>query len=286
MSYEDIVVDSEGSVGRITINRPDQLNALRMTVTDREIVDALTSFERNDAIRAVILRGAGNRAFCTGWDMSEIESTGLPDLEALIRANTKLFFKVWHLRQPVVAAVGGHAVGTGAALAMAADLTIVSETARLAEPEIRHGALSPFLLLPFLTHAKAVHAFYYTGDALDAAEMHRLGLANEVVAPEDLDEAATRTAARLAMVPPWALQMKKRSLRAAYDAMGLTTAIRQHGLADTLVIGGDFPEQRALLEILETQGMRAFLDARDGPFKAAAHGGKDAAAAKGAKKRT
>ena len=79
---------------------------------------------------------------------------------------------------------------------MAADLTIVSETARLAEPEIRHGALSPFLILPFLTHAKAVHEFYYTGDALDAQAMYRLGLANAVVPPEDLADEAMRAATR------------------------------------------------------------------------------------------
>ncbi len=278
MDYRDILVERHslergGTVGRIVINRPDQLNALRMTITDRELIHALDGFEADDDVRAVILTGAGERAFSTGWDLSLIEDTSIPALETLIRANTDLFLKIWHLRQPAIAAVNGHAVGTGAAIAMAADLTIVSETARLAEPEIRHGALSPFLILPFLTHAKAAHEFYYTGDALDAAAMVRLGLANAAVAPEALAEEAMRTAARLALVPPWGLQMKKRSLRAAYDAMGFTAAIRQHALADALVIGGDFPEQRALLEILEKEGMRAFLQERDGPFKETAPSG-------------
>lgn len=272
MDYQDILVERQalergGSVGTIVINRPDQLNALRMTITDRELIHALDGFEADDDVRAVILTGAGERAFSTGWDLSLIEDTSIPALEGLIRANTDLFLKIWHLRQPVIAAVNGHAVGTGAAIAMAGDLTIVSETARLAEPEIRHGALSPFLILPFLTHAKAVHEFYYTGDALDAQAMVRLGLANAVVSPEELTDTAMRTAVRLALVPPWGLQMKKRSLRAAYDAMGFSAAIRQHALADTLVIGGDFPEQRALQEILQKEGMRGFLQARDGPFR-------------------
>ena len=270
--YRDILVERHvlergGTVGRIVINRPDRLNALRMTITDRELVHALDCFEADDEVRAVILTGAGKRAFSTGWDLSLIEDTSIPALEGLIRANTGLFLKIWHLRQPVIAAVNGHAVGTGAAIAMAGDLTIVSETARLAEPEIRHGALSPFLILPFLTHAKAVHEFCYTGDALDADAMVRLGLANAAVPPETLADEAMRAASRLALVPPWGLQMKKRSLRAAYDAMGFTTAIRQHALADTLVIGGDFPEQRELQAILQKEGMRAFLQARDGPFR-------------------
>lgn len=267
MAYKDILVDRDGPVGRIVINRPDRLNSLRMTITDREMLDALDAFETDDDIRAVLISGAGDRAFSTGWDMTEIDDVGIPELETLLRANTDLFLKIWNLRQPVVAAVNGHAVGAGAGIAMAADVTIVSETARLAEPEIRHGALSPFLVLPFLTHAKAAQAFYYTGDAMDADAMFRLGLANEVVSQADLAEAATRMAKRIALAPPWAVQMKKRSLKAAYDAMGFTTAIKQHGLADTLVIGGDFPEQRQLQEILSKEGMRAFLDARDGPFK-------------------
>ena len=265
--FEDIRVEQEGYVARIVIARPGRLNALRMTITDRELLQSLTSIEADETIRVVILTGEGDRAFSTGWDMSLIEDTSIPFLETMIRANTDLFFKIWHLRQPVIAAVNGHAVGAGAAIAMAADLTVVSESARLSEPEIRHGALSPFLLLPFLTHAKAATEFYYTGDALDAQAMYRLGLANSVVPPGDLQDAAQALAERIALVPPWAVQMKKRSLRAAYDAMGFSAAIRQHGLADTLVIGGDFPEQRELLTILAEKGMRAFLDARDGPFK-------------------
>ncbi len=267
MAFEDIRVEQEGHVVRIVIARPERLNALRMTITDRELLQALTTIESDEGVRAVILTGEGDRAFSTGWDMSLIEDTSIPALETMIRANTDLFFKIWHLRQPVIAAVNGHAVGAGAAIAMAADLTVVSESARLAEPEIRHGALSPFLLLPFLTHAKAATEFYYTGDALDAQDMYRLGLANSIVPSGDLQDAAQALAERIALVPPWAVQMKKRSLRAAYDAMGFSVAIRQHGLADTLVIGGDFPEQRDLLTLLAEKGMRAFLDARDGPFK-------------------
>lgn len=271
-AFEDIRVEQEGHIARIVIARPRWLNALRMTITDRELLQALTRIEADEAVRVVILTGEGDRAFSTGWDLSLIEDTSIPALEAMIRANAELFLKIWYLRQPVVAAVNGYAVGAGAAIAMAADLTVVSETARIAEPEIRHGALSPFLLMPFLTHAKAATEFYYTGDALDAAEMYRLGLANRVVPQGELQNAAQALAERIALVPPWAVQMKKRSLRAAYDAMGFSTAIRQHGLADTLVIAGDFPEQRELLNILAESGMRAFLDARDGPFKL--HGAK------------
>jgi enoyl-CoA hydratase/carnithine racemase len=265
---DDVIVAEHGAVGWITINRPDRLNALLMGGTDRRIIAALDGFAAREDIRAIVLTGAGERAFCTGWDMEGIEPVGLAALEAQVRQNMQLFDRVWRQRQPVIAAVNGHAVAAGAALAMSCDIVLVSQTARLAEPEIRHGALSPFLILPFLTHARAVHEFYYTGDALDADAMLRLGLANRVVPSEGLAEAAQAFGARLALVPREALETKKRSLRAAYDLMGVAAAAERHALADTLMIGADLPWPKRLLEILEAEGMRAFLTARDGPFRA------------------
>lgn len=266
-AYTDLRIDIRDRVARITIDRPTRLNSLRMTISDRALIEALGDLGRNPEIKAIILTGAGDKAFCTGWDLEAVGATSLAELESMIRSNLELFFAVWNQPQPVIAAINGYAVGTGSALALCCDMALASDTARLGEPEIRHGALSPFLILPFLTHAKPVHEIYYTGDLIDAEELYRLGLVNRVVPLAELEDAAWAYAARIAKVPAYSLQMTKRSLRAAYDVMGLSSVVRQHGLADTLVIGADFPEQKALLEILVQQGMRAFLDARDGPFK-------------------
>jgi enoyl-CoA hydratase/carnithine racemase len=265
--FEDVIVEIRGPVAEIQINRPDRLNALRMTITDREIIRAFDLLAADDAVRAIILTGVGERAFCTGWDMEEIDDAPLDRLEALVRSNLELFFKIWHQRQPVIAALNGYAVGTGSGMALACDLAIAAEHARLGEPEIRHGALSPFLMLPFLTHSRAVHEIYYTGDLVGAADMLRLGIVNRVVPAKELMASALTLAERLAKVPPYALQMKKRSLRLAYDLMGATSAIRQHALADTLVIGANTSDQKRLIDILAKEGMRAFLEARDGPFR-------------------
>jgi enoyl-CoA hydratase/carnithine racemase len=267
MASEELMVERRGAVARLSINRPERLNALRMGGTDRAILDALREFGQDDAVKVVILTGVGEKAFCTGWDLEAIDETSLTDLERLIRSNLELFFGVWNANLPVIAAINGYAIGTGSALALACDLALAADHARLGEPEIRHGALSPFLALPFLTHSKAVHEIYYSGDLVDAAELHRLGLVNRVVPVVELEETSWRYAERLAKVPAFSLQMTKRSLRAAYDVMGFSSVVRQHSLADTLVIGADFPEQRELIDILAKQGMRAFLDARDGPFK-------------------
>lgn len=267
MTFQDIEVSEDGPVGWITIRREARANALRMTVSDREIIHALAEFGARRDIRAIVLTGAGDKAFCTGWDMQEIGETSLTDLEELVRANTALFDAVWRQRQPVVAAINGHAVATGAALAMACDMVVAAENAKLSEPEIRHGALSPFLVMPFLTHAKFVHEFYFLGDAISAQDMLRLGLANRVTAQSEMKATAQRLGERLALVPREALELKKRSLKSAYDCMGLRSATERHALSDTLMIGAALPWQIELQRVLSEGGMRAFLDARDGPFR-------------------
>jgi enoyl-CoA hydratase/carnithine racemase len=265
--YQDILYETRGAVARVTINRADRLNALALPATRDELCHVFDHINSDAEIRAVILTGAGERAFSTGWDMESIPTSNLAELETVIRDNLGLFFRIWNLRQPVIAAINGYAVAAGATLAMVCDMAIAAEHAQLGEPEIRHYALSPLLILPFLTHSKALHEYYYTGDMIEAQEMYRLGLVNRVVPPADLEASAWRMAERLAKVPSYPLQMTKRSLRAAYDLMGFSAAVRQHSLADTLVIGANLPEQQALLDLLAADGMRAFLAARDGPFK-------------------
>jgi len=261
-----IVYETRGRVVRIVMNRPERLNALTLPEMRDALAAALDRAGADTEVRAVILTGAGDRAFCTGWDMETLGDVDLAALEGLIRDNLALFFKILDLRQPVVAAINGYALGAGAALALACDLAVAAEHAKLGEPEVRHYALSPFLILPFLTHGKAAAEYYYTGDMLTAADMYRLGLVNRVVPGAELEAAAWALAERLARVPPYPLQMTKRSLRQAYELMGLGAAARQHGLADAMVIGANLPEQRALLDLLAKEGMRAFLEARDGPF--------------------
>ncbi len=114
--FADIEVRIDNHVGWIVINRPDRLNALRMTHTDREIREALQNFGKDEAVRAIVIRGQGERAFCTGWDMEHIEGSSLTELEALVRQNVALFKDVWHQRQPVIAAINGHAVAARASL--------------------------------------------------------------------------------------------------------------------------------------------------------------------------
>lgn len=265
--YQDIVLERHGSVVRLIINRPSRLNSLRLPETRDEMLDALNDIEQDETVRVVIITGAGEKAFSTGWDLESIDDYNLAQLEAVLRGNLELFFKIWYLRQPVVAAINGYALAAGASLALSCDLVVAADNARLGEPEIRHYALSPMLFMPYLTHSKFLHEYYYTGDLVDAETMLRFGLVNRVVPADRLEHEAMRLAQRVAKVPAYPLEMTKRSLRHIYDAMGFHHAMRQHGLADGLVLGADLPDKRRLMDIMVQQGLRAFLEARDGPFR-------------------
>jgi enoyl-CoA hydratase/carnithine racemase len=152
-------------------------------------------------------------------------------------------------------------------LALACDIVLASEQAVFAEPEIRHVAHSPFTILPFLTHNKHLNWFYLTGDSIDPHTAAAWGLVNKVVPAEQLQDEAWRAAQRLAMVPPFAAQIMKRSIQQTYDKMGFTEAFQHHlviRMAEGLVPG--VPEKDNLNKIRDDKGLRAFLEARDNPF--------------------
>ena len=265
--YQDILLERHGPVMRLTINRPNRLNSMRLPETRDEIIHALDDVQNDKSLRVLIITGKGEKAFSTGWDMESIDDFNLAQLEAVLRSNLELFFKIWYLRLPVIAAINGYALAAGACLALTCDLAIAAEHAQLGEPEIRSYALSPISIMPFLTHSKFLHEYYYTGDIIDATTMLRLGLVNRVVPIDKLETESLKLAERIAKVPAYPLEMTKRSLRHIYDLMGFSNGMRQHALSDALVLGADLPEQRQLMDLLVQQGMRVFLEARDGPFR-------------------
>lgn len=267
MSYEDLVVEVKDRVGWISINRPHKMNSLRYT-TFQELDRALSALEADPDVRVVALTGAGDRAFSAGID---IEADGLfPTSEAWdnhTRYNSTVLQKIWYLDKPVITAVNGYALAAGCNLALISDLTVAADTARFGEPEIRHGALSPVLLLPWLMHMKPMHELYYTGDTISAARAQELGLVNRVVPLAELHAETQRIARRIANAPTYALTLLKRSLRMTYDIMGFKGAQGAHRYVDTFLLDSHgIAERESLLKILERDGVKAFLQARDGAY--------------------
>jgi enoyl-CoA hydratase/carnithine racemase len=273
VAYEYILFEQADGVATLTLNRPEKHNALSQGLL-AELRDALDRVEAEKEVRVVVLTGAGRQAFSTGFDLNPRElAADAPHDEAdwnlLIKRNFDTLMRIWNLRQPVIAAVNGHAIAAGSNLALICDVTIAAENATFGEPEIRHYALSPLLLLPYLANnSKAMHYLYYSGDTIGAEEALRLGLVSKVVPQEQLMPEAMRIARRIAQVPAYAVQLTKRSIKAAYEMMGFKNAMELHRANDALVIdASQIAEKRKLMNVLQEQGLRAFLELRDGPFR-------------------
>lgn len=269
MEYADLIVTRGDRVATVMLNRPDKGNALRMQ-TFKELERAFGELEADSGVRVIVLGASGEKFFSTGIDL---EADGLPDTseswDEHTRRNTAVLSRIWRLDKPVITAVNGYALAAGCNLALIGDITIAASNASLGEPEIRHGALSPLLLLPWLTHFKAFSEMYLTGDPVGAGRALELGLINRVVGPGELAEVAQRTARRIANAPAYALAMAKRAIRLSLDVQGFSVAQTAHRYIDTFLLDSrGVTEKEALMDTLARQGMRAFLDARDGPYGA------------------
>jgi enoyl-CoA hydratase len=188
MSYSTLLFDLADGIARITINRPDKLNALNGQVI-AELDAAAGRVERESAVRAVLLTGAGAKAFVAGADISEIGSQGAMDGQARALAGQRMMRRLERCGKPVVAAVNGFALGGGCELAMACHLRVASETARFGQPEVKLGIGPGYggtVRLPRLVGRGRALELLLTGAMIDAQEAWRIGLVNRVVPADRL----------------------------------------------------------------------------------------------------
>ena len=202
------LIDVEGPIATITLNRPEKLNALNAVLIDR-VQQLLDTVEGDDGIGAVILTGAGLRAFSAGADIAELHGLLADDaarvMRRFVRRGQGLTRRIEAFPKPVIAAVNGLAFGGGCEIVEACPLAVAAAGTRFAKPEIRLGFPPPFggsQRLPRLIGRKRALQMILTGDAIDAEEAMRIGLVNAVV-PADrlLDEAAALARRILAHTP-------------------------------------------------------------------------------------
>ena len=254
MPYEFVLTESNEAVGIVRINRPKVRNALNPQ-TIGELVDALEAFDRDDAIRCMILTG-DERAFAAGADITQMVEASAVDV--LHDDNFGRWMRFRAIRKPVIAAVSGYALGGGCELALMCDLVVASETAQFGQPEVKIG------IIPgaggtqrWARSAGKVRAMeaVLTGEPVSATEAQRLGLVNRVVpAGAHLDE-ALRLANLIAQRPPLAVRLGKEAVN--------------HAMEVALTAGLEF--ERKLFYLLfdsddKREGMRAFLEKRPGRF--------------------
>jgi enoyl-CoA hydratase/carnithine racemase len=270
--YTELECSRAGRVAVIAFNRPAAMNALSRTM-DAEFHEALDDAERDDAVGAIVVTGNG-AAFSSGYDLGNDKDESGPRRTADVlkkwwNIDMKSPDKHWHimkLSKPVIAAVNGWCLGGGFWYALSADITIAADDAVFGQPEVREIQNCTFLFAA-LAGWKHAHRYGLTGDHFDAAEAARIGVVNEVVPADQLRESAMRLADRLAQIPADALRVNKAITALGLEAMGLRSAMTLAGALSTIVHSStDSADLDELRRIRETDGMRASLKHRDGPF--------------------
>ena len=253
MSYETLLIDARDGVATLTLNRPDARNALNATMI-RELGAALAELEASPAARVVIIRGAGDRAFCAGADLRGMFRPGSP-LEAREQyaGLARVLEAIPRMRAPVIAEVHGYALAGGCGLAAACDLVIAADDAVFGLPEIKLGLLPLMVLAPILrvTAPRRVLELIVTGRELPAREAVEIGLANRAVPRAELAGAVGDVARRLAALSPATLALGK---EAFYRALELPYSQALAQLRDLLAIVAQSPDAQ--------EGIAAFLEKR------------------------
>ncbi len=256
--YETLLTATGDGIATITLNRPSVLNALNLTLLG-ELKHALATADDDGAVRAVILTGAGEKAFAAGADIGELNA--LPDATAGTRQaqlGHALTVQMERMRTPVIAAVNGFALGGGCEIAMGADIRIASENARFGQPEVNLGLIPGYGGTQRLTRLVGRGMAMYlclTGEMIDAAEALRIGLVQRVVPLAGLIDEARRVAGAIASKAPLAIAATKAAIDAG-AALSLHDALAIEALHfGQLVATADFHE-----------GTRAFLDKRKPAF--------------------
>jgi len=259
--FKAIQYTLENDVAWITMNRPEQRNAVNPEMRD-ELISILTAARTDAGIRALVLTGAG-KGFCTGADLSGPRGqapTGPGAGRELMKSSSqRLIRALWELEKPVVAAVNGVAAGLGSHLAFASDFVIAAAEARFIEVFVRRGIAvdaGGAFLLPRLIGLQKAKELVFFGDDLSADEALRVGLVSKVVPGDQLQATAREWAERLAKGPTFAIGMSKRLLNRSLES-SLDTALEEEAMAQMLVTQSDDTRE----------GMTAFMERRAPQFK-------------------
>ncbi|WP_226023555.1 3-hydroxyacyl-CoA dehydrogenase/enoyl-CoA hydratase family protein [Halomicrobium salinisoli] len=258
-SYDVVEVDrpSEG-VARITLDRPHRMNTVTLGMLD-ELADAVDRLSEDDDVRALVVTGAGDRAFSAGADVQALAMDATP-LEAIehSRKGQETFGKLASCPMPVVAAVDGFALGGGMELATCADLRVASEGSEFGQPEHNLGLMPGWggtQRLRAIVGEGRAKEIIFTAERYDAAEMADYGFVNEVVPPDELEEHALDLAADLARGPPVAQELTKKAMQAGRDDTEAGLEVEAQGFGH--LIGTEDV----------TEGVTAFMDGEEPEFR-------------------
>ena len=259
MAYKHIVYDKEDELAIITFNRPEVRNALNYLALD-EAVDATKKADADEAVRVLILTGSGDKAFIAGADIGELQQrntlTELGERSGRRRVLTNLLET---MSKPTIAAINGYAIGGGLEIAMACTLRVCADTAKLGLSEINLGIMpgnGGTQRLPRLVGKSRAMEMILTGEFIDAAEAHRIGLVNQVVPLAELMNYTKQLAKKLATKSPLALKIAKDTVNTGLE-LSLDEGIRYEQKNFAILCGSEDKKE----------GVAAFLEKRKPNFQ-------------------
>jgi len=258
MEFKNSIYEKSERTATITINRPKMLNALNED-TILEVLSRLEDAKKDKTIRVIVITGAGERAFSAGADIKMIRDMDSPKARDVSRLGHKLCDKIEKLGKPVIAAINGYALGGGLELAMACDIRIASENARLGQPEINLGLVPGWggtQRLPRFVGKSVAKEMVFTGKIIDANTAERLGLVNSVVPPDQLRSVVRELAKQIADKPPISIKLVKELINSSLET---SLKVGEISEAEAFSIAASTEDFR--------EGVAAFLEKRKPKFE-------------------
>lgn len=232
MNFQNILLENEGQISTITINRPQSLNALN-GATISELSEALSQLEQDSNCRVIIITGSGEKSFVAGADIKEFSDFGQDKAEELARnGQNSLFNKIENLRKPVIAAVNGFALGGGLELAMACHIRYASENAKLGLPEVTLGLIPGYggtQRLPKLVGKGLANEMIFSAKMISAIRAKEMGLVNEVFSLEELLPKTKELATLISKNSPQGISKAIAVVNASDSAEGYELEIKSFG---------------------------------------------------------
>jgi enoyl-CoA hydratase len=270
MTYETILYDPADAIARITLNRPEKLNAISWQMQE-ELRDALWTADRDPAIHVVVLRGAG-RSFSAGYDITpppgqRTHAAGGHTMERDIwwlEQAQQMRMAVWDMHEPVIGQVHGYCLAGGTDLVFLADVVIAAEDATIGFPPVRAMGSPVGHMWTYLAGSQWAKRLLLTGDSISGAEAARIGLVLEAVPAAELEAKVEDLAGRMALIDVDLLAANKRIVNLAMELMGARTMQRMGAERDA--VGRQAPVVAEFYEMAKEKGLKAALEWRDAKF--------------------
>jgi len=274
MAYKFIKYEASAGIGRVTLNRPEKLNALSPQL-QAELIECLTDADEDPNIRVITLRGAG-RAFCAGYDITPPQTDEDREITKARRGNirsdmqrlqktARLMTSIFDLSKPVIAGIHGHVIAGGTDLALHCDIIIAADDANIGFPPVRSMGTPPTHMWTYMVGPQWAKWFMLTGETVSGKEASDMGLVLKSVPAEGLDAAVEDLANKMAKIPWEMLAANKSIVNKALDLMGRN--MMQVIAAETDAVSHQSPIVKEFNEISSEQGLKAALEWRDRPFR-------------------